>query len=92
MTDLQVILTGKNGGTIPFPRYEKLAAKLHQLHKKADAKNESSKFCKQIGKWEVANKCNYCNRLYTFNMLIGDCNHGACERSRCILRSMQDHL
>jgi hypothetical protein len=41
---------------------------------------------------EVEAKCNYCGKKYTFKKALGDCNHGACNRSRCILQSMRDHL
>jgi hypothetical protein len=46
----------------------------------------------QISKWKVKKACNYCSGPYTYNLLIGDINHGACNKARCVLASMRDHL
>ena len=47
---------------------------------------------KALARWSVVKACNYCKREFTYNLLVGDCNHGACNKASCILRSMQDHL
>ena len=41
---------------------------------------------------EVKNKCSYCGKSYRYNLGIGDCNHNACYKPRCILQSMRDNL
>jgi len=47
---------------------------------------------KALAKWDVGSTCDYCHKPYTFSLLIGNCNGGACERSRCVLASMRAHL
>lgn len=47
---------------------------------------------KYLALFRVAKKCKYCKKQYTYSLLMGDSNHGACFNARCILNAMRDTL
>lgn len=40
---------------------------------------------------EAQGTCAYCKAEYWYGFSMGDHNHGACPKPRCVLRSMRDH-
>lgn len=54
---------------------------------KRDARNHPA-----LQRWTVCAVCKYCSRGFTYNLLIGTYNCGACNRSACIMASMRDHM
>lgn len=76
------ILKAKKRSIIPVAE---VTAEILKLRK--DVKNHPA-----LAHWEVEKVCKYCHKNYTYNLLVGDCNLGACSKSRCVLTSMRDNL